>query len=204
MSFLPRDEKFFELLEQQGAIASEAARILAQAVRDGDERTEAAGSTIQALETQGDRILMHVFERLNATFITPIDPEDIAALANRLDDILDAIEEAAHRVSSYRLRPIPQAVISLCDLIDGSVVEVCKALRALSKKQSVIPYWTKIEQFEDEADTISRQAVHDLFEAESDPIRVMKAKEIIELLEEVTDCCQHTADTIKTVFVKNG
>lgn len=203
MSFLPRDEKFFDLLQQQCAIAGEAARILWLAVRNGGDEAMAAAAAIRALESKGDGVLVQVFERLNKTFITPLDPEDIATLTNRLDDILDAIEEAAYRLSSYGLRPVPEAAVSLCELLDASVAEVCHAMQALARKQPVEPYWTRIEQIEDDADAISRQAVHDLFATERDAIRLIKAKEVVELLEEATDRCQQAADVIKTVFVKN-
>src|SRR5215813_6098173 len=113
MRLLPREEKFYQLFEKQVEIISEAARLLLDGVRTGNSRLAGAATEISVLEHKGDEVIHEVFRRLNQTFITPIDPEDIHTIASALDNVLDGIEDTSHRLVSYRIDPIPPVMITL-------------------------------------------------------------------------------------------
>ena len=114
MRLLPREEKFYHLFLKQVEIISEASRLLLEGVRSGNARLAGAATEINVLEHQGDEVIHEIFTRLNQTFITPLDPEDIHTLSSALDNVLDGIEDTAHRLVSYRIDPIPPAMVKLC------------------------------------------------------------------------------------------
>src|SRR6267378_7303389 len=119
MRLLPREEKFYALFLSQVDIICEAARLLLQGVKAGNTRLAEVAKGIKMLEHQGDEVIHEIFTRLNSTFITPLDPEDIHSLSTRLDDVLDGIEDAAHRLMAYRIDPLPGTVLELCRLVQS-------------------------------------------------------------------------------------
>src|SRR6059058_4295824 len=114
MNLLPREEKFFALFLKQVENISEASRLLLAGAKAGNSKLAEAGAQIKALESAGDTITHDIFTRLNQTFITPLDPEDIQALSVSLDNVLDGIEDAAHRMVAYQLEPITPTMLELC------------------------------------------------------------------------------------------
>jgi predicted phosphate transport protein (TIGR00153 family) len=204
MRFLPREEKFFALFLKQVEIISQAGRLLVAGVRDGNSRLTAVAADIGVLERKGDEIIHEVFTRLNQTFITPLDPEDIHALSSSLDDVLDGIEDAAHHIAAYRLEPITPVIIQLSEIVDASCQTLEQAFQALHRNQRVLEYCIEINRLEDEADRIGRLAVEGLFRDERDPIALIKYKEVYELLEATTDRCEDVADVLQNVVVKNS
>ncbi|MGC9972625.1 MAG: DUF47 family protein, partial [Bryobacteraceae bacterium] len=133
MRLLPRQEKFFASFVSQVRLISEASRLLLEAVKDGNSHLARTAVRIQQLEHEGDEIIHDIFTRLNQTFITPLDPEDIHSLSSRLDDVLDGIEDAAYRMVAYRLEPIPPTVIELCQVVHDCALSLEKAFEALNK-----------------------------------------------------------------------
>ena len=113
MRLLPREEKFYHLFLKQVEIISEASRLLLEGVRDGNARLTNTATEINALEHKGDEVIHEIFTRLNQTFITPIDPEDIHNISSALDNVLDGIEDTAHRLVSYRINPVPSTMVKL-------------------------------------------------------------------------------------------
>ncbi len=203
MKLLPRQEKFFETFVKQVGIIAEAARLLLEAVREGNSHLARAAARIQQLEGEGDEIIHDIFTRLNQTFITPLDPEDIHLLSSRLDDVLDGIEEAAHRMVAYRLQPIPPVVVELCEVVYDATRSLEKAFQALHKDQKVLEYCIEVNRLEDYADQLLRRAISDLFQREKDAIALIKQKEVLESLEETADRCEDVADGLQNVVVKN-
>jgi len=204
MRLLPREEKFYGFFLVQVRIIAEASRLLLDAVRLGNSRLSAAAEEIAELERKGDEVIHEVFTRLNQTFITPLDPEDIHALSSSLDDVLDNIEDVAHRIVSYQIEHIPPAVIRLCELVHSCAQSIEAAFDALNRNQKLLEHCIEINRLEDEADKLGRQAVADIFRTERDPIALIKLKEIYELLEDTTDRCEDVADVLQGVVVKNG
>ena len=152
LKFLPREEQFFTLFVNQVKLIVEASRLLLEAVRAGNSHMARASEEIRTLEAKGDEIIHHTFTLLNQTFITPLDPEDIHALSSSLDDVLDGIEDAAHRIFAYRLNAIPPAMAQLCALIYDCAESLQKCFQALNDKGQVAEYCIEINRLEDVAD----------------------------------------------------
>jgi predicted phosphate transport protein (TIGR00153 family) len=204
MRLLPREEKFYALFLTQVDIICEAARLLLQGVKAGNTRLAEVAKGIKMLEHQGDEVIHEIFTRLNSTFITPLDPEDIHSLSTRLDDVLDGIEDAVHRMVAYRVSSIPPGMVQLCEMIYTCSRALKKAFEALDKKKEVMEHCIEINRIENEADHLVRGLVTDLFENEKDCITLIKVKEIYEFLEATTDHCEDVADVLQNVVVKNS
>jgi uncharacterized protein len=204
MRLLPRQEKFFTSFLEQVRLIAEASKLLLDAVKEGNSHLSRAAVHIQQLEHEGDEIIHDIFTRLNQTFITPLDPEDIHSISSRLDDVLDGIEDAAYRMVAYRLEPIPPTVIELCEVVHDSAKCLQKAFEKLNKDEKLLDECIEVNRLEDYADLLVRRAVAELFQQEKDPIALIKQKEIYEFLEETTDRCEDVADILQNVVVKNS
>ena len=204
MRLLPRQEKFFTSFLDQVRLISEAARLLYDAVKEGNSHLSRAAARIQQLEHEGDEIIHDIFTRLNQTLITPLDPEDIHSLSSRLDDVLDGIEDAAYRMVAYRLEPIPPEVVELCEVVRDCAKSLEMAFEKLNKDEKLLEDCIEVNRLEDYADLLVRRAVAELFQQEKDPIALIKKKEIYEFLEETTDRCEDVADVLQNVVVKNS
>jgi len=206
MRILPREEKFFHFFLDQVSIITEASDLLLEGSRAGNTTLTVAAQKIVALEQRGDEVIHEIYEKLNQTFITPIDPEDIHAVGSRLDDVLDGIEEAAHRMTAYRLEPIPGPAIDLCLIVQSSAHVLKLAFDALSKNQNEIlqKQCIEINRLEGTADEVFRTAMASLFRTETNAIELLKHKEVFEILEEITDRCEDVADALQNVAVKNS
>jgi predicted phosphate transport protein (TIGR00153 family) len=204
MRLLPREEKFFNLFNKQVEVISEAARLLLEGARAGNSRLAEVAQQISALEHKGDEIIHDIFTRLNQTFITPLDPEDIHNLSSRLDDVLDGIEDSVHRMVAYRLDAIPPEMIALSEVVHRCCLALEQAFNALEKDEKVMVHCIEINRLENEADHLVRGAVSDLFENQKDAIALIKLKEIYEFLEATTDHCEDVADVLQNVVVKNS
>ena len=204
MKLLPRDEKFYDLFLKQVAIISEAARLLRDGTRAGNAHLAEAATEIAVLERQGDEVIHEVFTRLNQTFITPIDPEDIHSISAALDNVLDGIEDTSHRLVSYRIDPIPADMITLSEIVATCAKTLKSAFVALEKDAPLQEHCIEINRLENEADLIGRSAVVNLFHKEKDPITLIKLKEVYEFFEDTIDCCEDVADVLQSVVVKNS
>src|SRR5205807_262703 len=190
MRLLPREEKFYHLFQKQVEIIEQAARVLLDGVRSGNSRMAGAATEIAVLEHQGDEVIHEVFRRLNQTFITPIDPEDIHAIASALDNVLDGIEDTSHRLVSYRIDSIPPVMITLAEIVATCANAMRSAMAALEKNGPTTEHCIEINRLENEADRIGRSAVADLFNNETDPVRLIKLKEVYEFFESTVDACE--------------
>jgi len=204
MRLLPREEKFFEYFEQQVKLIRRAADLLVEGAEAGNTHLANAAHQIKAAEEQADTIIHEIYHRLNSTFITPIDPEDIHSLASHLDDIIDGIEDCAYRLLEYKIEPIPKNVVELCKIIQSCGQTLQQAFAALAKSQPLMDYCVEINRLEEAADQLGRGAVRELFAQETDAVRIMKLKEIYDFLELTADRCEDVADALQNVHVKNG
>ena len=204
MRLLPHEEKFFALFLKQTAIIAEASRLLVDGVRAGNARMATAATDINVLEHRGDEIIHETFTRLNQTFITPIDPEDIHSISTSLDNVLDGIEDTAHRLVSYRINPVPENMIALAELVAGCAKELHSAFEALERNGPILTHCIEINRLENEADRLGRSAVADLFNKEKDAVMVIKLKEVYDFFEATVDSCEDVADVLQTVVVKNS
>ena len=200
----PREEKFFDLLEAHIEHSVEAARLLNEAVRTGPSALSQAAGEIKRIEYEGDRITHQLFTRLNQTFVTPLDPEDLHGMGSALDDVLDIIEDAAFRLSAYKIDPIPEGVVELTRIILDCCKTLQNAVTRLKTHQPILEECIEINRLENSADEVVRKLVAKLFGEETDAIRLLKHKEIFETLEYATDRCEDVADILQSVVVKNS
>lgn len=193
-----------EYFQQQADFICQAADLLVEGASSGNAHLASAAHQIRAIEEQADTVIHEILTKLNSSFITPLDPEDIHSLSTHLDDVVDGMEDSVHRMLAYRIDPLPGTVIELCRILQSCGVALRHAVSALAKGQPFMNHCIEINRLEEAADQLGRNAVSDLFQNEKDPIRIMKLKEIYEFLEETTDCCEDVADALQSVQVKNS
>ena len=200
---IPREQKFYDDFQ---ALADElriGARLLEEMLAPDHPIWDKA-EEIKAVEHKCDFVTHEILKRLNRTFVTPLDREDIHALARSLDDVMDAIDAAATLVALYRLDRVRFGARELAKIITTSAEEVRLALQALEQKKGLITHAVEINRLENEADRIHQGAVMRLFDEERDPILVMKWKEALDFLEDATDRCEDVANVLEGVVVKHG
>lgn len=204
MNLLPKDEKFFDLFMEHVSLLCRSAGLLRTGLQQGYEGICGISKEVEKLEREADEIIHQIFSRLQTTFITPFDPEDIQTLATSLDSVLDVIEDVTFRIVAYRLDPIPEAALRIGEIIDSSTQALSRALHALHDRRPVLEDCIEINRLENEADVFERTLVAALFSSHVDAITLIKQKEIIEKLESATDLCEDVADVIQNVAVKNS
>jgi hypothetical protein len=165
---------------------------------------DAKVAEIRRIERAGDEMTHAVLTKLNQTFITPFDREDIHQLASSLDDVLDFLNASAARIIMYRIKTPPPVALDLARIILLQTQELHRALPLLRKNGDILTYCVEINRLENEADVISRAAIGQLFDQEKDPITLIKTKELIEFLELATDKAEDVANVLETVVLKNS
>ena len=204
MNLFPRDEKFFKLLEQQSNLILEAAKTLYDGVQAGAPAMALNAGVIKRLEHEADEITHQILTRLHATFVTPIDPEDLHAITTAMDDVIDYIEDSSFRLTAYRIDPIPAGMIEFAQIIHATCMRLQVAIQKLRAGKALQEECIEINRLENTADDLVRRLVTNLFESGMDAISVMKHKEIYEFLELAVDRCEDVADVLQTVSVKNS
>jgi len=201
---IPRDEAFFAMFEQAAQNAIDGAEVLKDLL-DNFENVKEKTRQIEEIEHKGDSITHEIIKKLNTTFITPIDREDILALTSSIDDVIDLIFGAANRIHLYKItKSTPQAK-ELGFLILKSTRELHRGIAHLSTKMDgVHEHCVEVNSLENEADRVSRDAIAQLFDQETDPIYIFKWKEIYETLETATDRCEDAANVLEGVALKNA
>lgn len=204
LRFIPREEKFFEYFGEQSQILREAAKLLVEGLTGGAEVMQRNAAEIAALEKRGDEVHREVYEKLRKTFITPFDPEDIHLLASKLEDAIDGTQDAAQRFVAYAPKHTSPGMSGLCDVLVKVANEVEMALQELKLGGDVHSHCLKIRILEEEADSAMQAGLIDLFTKEKDPIEIIKAKDVIDLLENTIDLCDDVGDILANVVVKNS
>jgi uncharacterized protein len=200
----PREERFFDLLEEQVGRIVEASRLLKDGVQADQLTLNGMAGQIKRIEHEADEITHQLFTKLNQTFVTPLDPEDLHSLGAALDDVLDYIEDAAFRISAYRMFPVPAGVVTLTGIIHECCLRLGTAVGKLKTRGNTLDDCIEINRLENSADETVRKLVTELFDNETDPIVLIKHKEIYEVLESATDRCEDVADVLQTIVVKNS
>jgi len=199
---LPKEEKFYDLFNQAAQNINEGARLLNEMLKTFQNLEEYARK-IKHLEDEGDRITHDIIRRLNQTFVTPFDREDIYSLTETLDDVLDFIEAAANWIVTLKIPQPPHEALQISEIIYASTQEIEKGISNLHNLQNVCKHCVEINRLENDADTLLRQGLASLFENDSDPIRIIKLKDFLEDLESATDRCEDVADVLEAIAVKN-
>jgi len=200
---IPREEKFYTDFQALADELKRGSRLLEQMVAP-DKPIWDKADEIKEVEHKCDFLTHEIIQRLNRTFVTPLDREDIHALARSLDDVMDAIDASASLVRLYRLETVSFGARELAHIITSCTDQVRLALEALEQNKGVATHAIEINRLENEADRAHQQAVSRLFDDEKDPIVVMKWKETLDFLEDATDRCEDVANVLEGVVVKHG
>jgi len=204
LTFFPKEDKFFVLLKRATKNVVEGSRALKSLMEDFTNPHEMVAK-IKEIEHKGDLITHEIVRNLNQTFITPLDREDLHALASALDDILDEIDEVANRFTILQVQKPTPTAIKLADTILQGTLEVNSAIERLGKGPlDLNECCIKVNTLENEADRITDEAIFDLFQNEKDPITLIKWKEIYEKLEEGTDRCEDVANILERIALKSA
>src|SRR6266581_3207504 len=200
---IPREEKFYTDFQALADQLKRGARLLEEMFSPDHPNWDKADE-IKEIEHKCDFLTHEIIQRLNRTFVTPIDREDIHALARSLDDVMDAIDASAAVIRLYSLTTVRFGARELAKIISASTVVIHHALSALERTKGVAAHAVEINRLENEADRIHQQSVVRLFDEETNPIAVMKWKETLDFLEEATDRCEDVANVIESIVVKHG
>ena len=201
---IPREEKFFGDFLSMAEELQKGAKLL-EAMLGGDRPVWDKADEIKEVEHKCDFLTHEIIQRLNRTFVTPIDREDIFALARSLDDVMDAVDASAAVIRLYSLTTVRFGARELAKNISASTIVIHHALEALEKgAKGVNAHGVEINRLENEADRIHQQAVVRLFDEETNPITVIKWKEALDFLEQATDRCEDVANVIESIVVKHG
>jgi predicted phosphate transport protein (TIGR00153 family) len=203
LRLIPREERFYD---DFAALASEICRgaRLLQAMLAPDRPVWDKAEEIKEAEHKCDFLTHELIRRLHRTFVTPLDREDIYELAKSLDDVMDAIDASATMINIYQIQNVRPRARELVRIIVESSDQILVGVRALDKRDGVAAAAVEINRLENEADRIHQEAVRRLFEDQTDPIVIMKWKEILDILEEATDRCEDVANVLEGVVVKHG
>jgi uncharacterized protein len=201
--FAPRDRVYFELFEEAGQNLLHAADLLDQMLRNYPE-SKLLARDILICEQEGDRITHDIIDRLNHTFVTPIDREDILALASALDDIVDYTEEVADYLGLYKIEAPMDQAIKLAHVLLAASRQIAEAIPRLRGFSDISRFTVEINRLENEGDRITREAVASLFDNGIDPMVVIRWKDLFERLEAAVDATERVANILEGIVIKNS
>jgi predicted phosphate transport protein (TIGR00153 family) len=202
-SLLPRDRTFFDLFIEAGQNSVHAARLLDQMMNTWPDAGSLSQEIVDA-EQEGDRITHDIVKRLNTTFVTPIDREDIYGLATQMDDIVDFTEEAADYLGLYKIEAPMEQAGALTKVLVAACEQLATGLEHLPEFKDLDKYWIEIHRLENDGDRISRDAVASLFSNGIDPMVVIRWKDMFAVLEEAIDATETAAQILEGIVIKNS
>lgn len=206
MRLLPRDERFFDLFTAVAELNVTAAGMLQELLTADVNHRGAIADSIKRLEHEADQLTHEVVTRLDRTFITPLDREDIHVLASRLDDVLDLIDGLARRSQIFQVGEAPTGAILLAEVIKKACEQLLIAVNALSRNRegTVLPACIAVKRLEEEGDSLYYEWMGKLFERSTDPMTVIKWKEIYDILEKTLDHAEDVANVLESISIKHG
>ena len=204
MRLLPRNEEFFDLFTEVANRNKEAAQFLRDLFEAAPDRRTPIVEAIKRLEHEADQVTHEVVNRLDRTFITPLDREDIYQLASDLDDVMDAMDGTARRAQIFRLGVAPQGVRRLVEVIQRMVAVLAEAVSRLKKGDDVMRFCVEAKRLEEEGDSIYHEALGQMFEKERDAIELIKWKEIYDNLERTLDEAEDVANVVESITIKHA
>ncbi|MCU0621073.1 MAG: DUF47 family protein [Gemmatimonadales bacterium] len=206
MRLLPRDEQFFQLFSELATRAVETARLLGELFSADGERSGYLIDTIGRLEREADQVTHDVLTRLDRSFITPLDREDIHLLAQSLDNVIDRLDGIARRTRIFRVGTAPRGAVLITDVIHRAAIQLQAAVRELGVERGdgVLAACREVRRLEEEGDALYHEWMEQLFADPQDPYTVMKWKELYDKLENTLDACEDVANTLESVAIKHG
>jgi uncharacterized protein len=200
---MPRDGDFFVLFQRQAENIVAGAHAFTSMLEHYTGVPEQV-QNIKAIEHNGDEITHLIFRKLNQTFITPFDREDIHELCSTMDDVIDLIDAAASRFVLYRVDNLRAGTIELSKVLAAATIELKAAIHAMESPDKALQHVIEINRFENESDRICRMLIAQLFEEEKDSVQIIKWKEIFEVMETAVDKCEDVSNVIESVILKNA
>jgi uncharacterized protein len=201
--FASRDREFFDLFEEAAQNVVRGADLLDQMLAHYPDRADLARDIV-VCEQEGDRITHDIHHRLNSTFVTPIDREDILELTSDLDDIIDLIDEVADYLGLYKIEAPMEQSQRMAHILLQATRQIAGAMPRLRTFQDMKHYTVEVNRLENDGDRTSRHAIASLFDGGIDPMVVIRWKDIFERLEEAIDACEHVANTLEGIVIKNS
>ena len=201
--FTSRDRVYFELFEEAGQNILAAADLLDQMLSNFPDSKELAREILDC-EHEGDRIIHDIIDRLNHTFVTPIDRQDILALASALDDIVDYTEEVADYLGLYKIEAPMDQSITLARVLRSAAKQIAEAIPRLRGFRDISGHTVEINRLENEGDRITRESIAGLFDAGIDPMVVIRWKDLFERLEAAIDAAERVANILEGIVIKNA
>jgi uncharacterized protein len=199
----PKDHVFYDLFAASAQNVLEGVRVLAQALPPDADRA-ALAVRLKEVEHAGDEHTHAIIRRVNSTFVTPFDREDIYRLASGLDDVLDNVEEVADLMVLYRVGALPNEVAEMVDALDRAAEITAEAMPRLRTMNKLRDYWVEVNRLENAADQIYRRLLARIFSGEYDPLTVHKLKDVVDTLEAAVDCFEHVANTVEQIALKES
>ncbi|WP_456789447.1 DUF47 domain-containing protein [Cellulomonas sp. P5_C5] len=200
----PRDTTFFDLFAAQAVHLVTGANLLGEMLGADRSTRKEIGKRIADAEHEADDATHSIMRRLNQTFVTPFDRDDIYTLASSLDDCMDFMEEAADLIVLYKVDALPARVSDQVQVLQRAAELTAEAMPRLRSMDSLSEYWVEVNRLENQADKIHRKLLAQLFDEVTDPIQLMKVKEIVEKLEDAADAFEKVANTVETIALKES
>ena len=206
MGLLPRDQRFFDLFTTVSEGTLEAARALKELLKANPDRRGPIVDSIKRLEHECDTLTHEVITRLDRSFITPLDREDIHALASGLDDVMDLIDGLSRRTQMFRVGAAPEGAILIANVLSRACEQLLTGVRNLSKPGSpgVLEACIAVKRMEEEGDSVYHEWMGKLFAAPPDPVELIKWKELYDTLEKTLDYCEDAANVLESISIKHG
>jgi uncharacterized protein len=201
--FTPKEREFYDLFEEAAANCVRGAALLEEMLDSWPEKSDLLREIVVA-EQEGDRITHDIVQRLNATFVTPIDREDILDLASALDDIVDFTEEVADYIGLYKIEAPMEQAQKMARVLHQACRQIAEALPRLRNLGDISHYTVEIHRLENESDQLERSALASLFEQGIDPMMVIRWKDIFDRLEQAVDSTERVANTLQGIVIKNA
>jgi predicted phosphate transport protein (TIGR00153 family) len=206
MRFIPKEEKFFDLFEELAAKIEEGVKFFLAMVEKYEYSDENI-TRLKQIEHEADSITHKTYEKMHKTFLTPLDREDIYALVNKMDSVIDMIEASAMRLNLYKVKRPSEAIISLAHILDKAVQKIkviVHGMRDMKNAQMILDACVEVNTLENDGDVVLRMTIAELFEKETDVFELIKWKEIYERLEEAIDVCEDVSNIAEGIVLKNG
>jgi predicted phosphate transport protein (TIGR00153 family) len=199
----PRDTSFYDQFAAATRNIVAAAELLEQVVADGSDRT-ALNEQLRAVEHANDEVTHEVMRKLNSTFVTPFDREDIYQLASKLDDVVDHLEAAGDLVVLYQLAELPATTREVVSVLVKAAHATAEAMPRLQGLKDLAPYWIEVNRLENEADQLYRRTLGTLFDGRYDALTALKLKDVVDQVEAAADALEDVADTVETIALKES
>ena len=200
----PTDRVFFDLFKEAGDNALRSAKLLQEMIEKWPDESESLGRDIFKAEQEGDRITHDIIKRVNSTFVTPFDREDIYALASGLDDVMDFMEEAVDLVLLYEIGDLPSELANMVEVLQRAAELTADAMPRLRTMRDLEEFWIEINRLENDGDKSYRRIVAKLFNGQYDALTVMKLKDVVDSLEAGIDAFETVANIVEQIAVKES